>query len=270
MWLQPLLMQVTALKTVFYSDNFFKCGILDKAYKICIKEKKKAGEGANMDTTTPTRKKAGNEKTQKNVDRAQRYIDKNPNCSIREVSEITGFPLQTIYTWKRRKFIDWTSNTEIKKELGKTGKDDHKTRALMKKVKKELAERQKERNKPKEPTTSALQELGAVKQAVESKPLKGSKKPASGPLDAEKIAELLEMGKKLSISEIRSLIKQRLITHIDDAKSVSNYAAALKAMAGVQDVELEDVYVNENLVKVYVPEEIPEPKEVLEVEAIEY
>lgn len=81
---------------------------------------------------------------------------------------------------------------------------------------------------------------------------------------------LIERGKTLKISEIRALVKANLVAQVSDAKAVSNFAAGLRALSGVQDVELEDIYESEQMIRIYVPQESPMPKDVLEVEPVEY
>ena len=66
------------------------------------------------------------------------------------------------------------------------------------------------------------------------------------------------------------MIKNRIRASIGDAQSVSQYAAALKALAGVQDVELEEIYEQEKIIRIYCPEEEPVPKKIKEVDPIEY
>ena len=74
----------------------------------------------------------------------------------------------------------------------------------------------------------------------------------------------------IKISSLRNQIKQRIMMNLRDSQAVSQYAAALKALAGVQDVELEEIYEQEKIIRIYCPAELPMPEEVVEVDPIEY
>lgn len=202
------------------------------------------------------------------VSRMNKYLAKNPTCSLKEASEILGFNYARVRKWKEKGWIDHVSGIDIVNHLGISSETTNKKNKLIKEARKVIENKNKE---PEKSINTVLEKINPSINKEVSEPSKTKDNAVSSSLDAENIADLLEIGKKMSISEIRALIKQRLVAHIDDAKCVSNYAAALKAMAGVQDVELEDVYINENLIKIYVPEQKPMPKleEILEVEPFE-
>ena len=207
------------------------------------------------------------EVTKQKVERMRMFLEKHPTITMAEAAKILGFKAVTVRKWKENGWIEHIGGREIAEHLGiKSASRDYK---LVQKVRKEIE--QKGKKQPEKQKSSVLESIEPEKFTKVSKHSAPKEKPVSGALDAEKIQELLELGKNLSISEIRSLIKQRLVTHIDDAKSVSNYAASLKSMAGVQEVELEDVYINENLIQIYMPEEKPMPKleEIMEVDKFE-
>jgi len=173
------------------------------------------------------------------VARCQKYLDSHPGCSLIEAAEILDVYYSTFRKWKMRGWITHKKASELRNE----------------------------------PTMSAAFAQEAL--PANARPAKKSKTPSgavASPPDSpeESIAGDERAESSLKISALRNMIKNRIRMSIGDAQSVSQYAAALKALAGVQDVELEEIYEQEKIIRIYCPEEEPIPKKIKEVDPIEY
>ena len=181
-------------------------------------------------------------KTLAEIERINLYLRDNPTCHLGEASKITGLPYSRVRKWKSMGWIE------------------HLTK-------------KKARDKGLIPKNQAVT-LTDGHQSNDSEPFKHfvgvvapTTKMAPNPLNQE---EMLSLGRDLKISDIRAIIKQHMLMSIHDSKSVNNYASALKSMSGVQDIELEESYFTERMVRVYCPKEDDAPEDVVEIDPIEY
>lgn len=172
--------------------------------------------------------------------RVQKYLDAHPGCNLREAAEILDIYYSTFRKWKSNGWITHKRAHEIRKEQSMS----------------QALATEAEPPAPARPAKKSKTPSGAV----------------ASPPDApeESIAGDERAESSLKISALRNMIKNRIRMSIGDAQSVSQYAAALKALAGVQDVELEEIYEQEKIIRIYCPEEEPVPKKIKEVDPIEY
>ena len=196
-------------------------------------------------------------KTRALIERLNIYLRDNPTCRFKDAAAILDIKPTRIRKWKEYGWINHITDFALRQ------KQQQEQLALLTNT---------------QPVSAPGRPPDPVKPARPSR----SRKPQSGvvapvyPADAatsyapDSIDGLIARGKDLKISELRALIKAHLMTQVHDAKAVSNYAAGLRALSGVQDVELEDIYETESMVRVYVPAEDLIPVDVLEVDPIEY
>lgn len=191
--------------------------------------------------------------TRDNIERMCLYLRDNPACKLNEAAKILNLKANTVRKWKERGYFDHTNWFDALREEREAKKVEVLNQPTQAQEKPRKAGRPKKipRSEDQEETSS-----GGV---------------ASPIMQNATLEELLEMGKNLKVSELRAIIKQRILVSIGDAKEVAAYAAALKQMATVQDVELEEVYERAQLIRIYCPKE-DDPKElaILEVDPIDY
>lgn len=194
-------------------------------------------------------------KTIAEIERLNIYLADNPTCNLEKAAKIMGISGSKIRKWKQFGWIKHLGARDIKKMLEeKAGKDGKPKRK---------PGRPRKHNKDAE----LPEELKETSSGVVAAPVESS---ASKPMENHTLEQLLELGKNLKVSELRAIIKQHILMQITDAKAVASYATALKQMAGVQDIELEDVYESSQMIRIYCPKE-HDVKElsVLEVDKIE-
>lgn len=178
------------------------------------------------------------------IDRVNLYLRDNPTCNLLDAAAVLGIKVDRIRKWKERGKITHITNAQARRE-GITTKAEAKAVRRMRDTAKPVAKK-------------------AHKQSS------GEVAPSSAVVTDE-VDALIAKGREMKISNLRALIKSHLMLNVHDSKAVSNYAAGLKALSGVQDVELEDIYETEQLIKIYVPQEdAMTALEAIEVEKIEY
>lgn len=189
------------------------------------------------------------------LERLNIYLRDNPACSLKDAAEILGVKHTLVRKWKSVGWIKHITKAEARKQCLPLDKPEVIKANITKPVKapRKIA--------PRKPSS------GEVVPSSDDNDNSMAATPASN--DPYDIDSLIAKGKDLKISQLRSLIKAHLMMSVSDSKSVSNYAAGLKALSGVQDVELEDIYENEQLMRIYVPVEDADPH-IVEVEPIEY
>lgn len=187
-----------------------------------------------------------NAKTLAAIERMNIYLRDNPTCKLEDAGKVLDIKSCTVRKWKQYGWIT------------------HETKAV--------ARRKAQEQAP--PLLAATQALASTKKKTPSGVVVPSSVVAAPAIAGNQVPDSLEgliaKGKDLKISEIRALVKAHLVAQVGDAKAVSNYAAGLKALSGVQDVELEDIYESENMIRIYVPAEDVPPPDILEVDPIEY
>ena len=187
-------------------------------------------------------------KTRSLIERLNIYLRDNPTCKLVDAGKLLGIKDTRIRKWKQFGWIEHQTPFEARQAT-------------------------KEQTPP---LLAATQALATQQPSPRRKPSVGVVAPSSGAVavtgdyQPDSLDSLIARGKDLKISEIRALVKSHLVAQVGDAKAVSNYAAGLKALSGVQDVELEDIYETENMIRIYVPAEDALPVDVLEVDPIEY
>lgn len=185
-----------------------------------------------------------NPETRALIERLNIYLRDNPTCKLVDAAALLGVKGPRVRKWKQFGWIEHTTPFVARQQQAQAiaaGKQP-----LPRPV------------KPKRVRTP----VGVVAPPSES---------SEDEPEPDSIEALIKRGQGLKISEIRAMVKAYLMTQVHDAKAVSNYAAGLRALSGVQDVELEDIYESEQMMKIYVPEEdVIRKKDVLEVDKIEY
>lgn len=204
-------------------------------------------------TEKPAIKLPKGKKTRENVERVKLYLEDHPSCKLNHAAKILGLEAGTLRKWKERGYfehINWYEGLKQERE-------EKKAEAIGQAQ--PVQGNQRKAGRPKKPHRSEDQE--ETSSGVVASPI----------MQNATLEELLEAGKSLKVSELRAIIKQRILVSIGDAKEVAAYAAALKQMATVQDVELEEVYEQAQLIRIYCPRE-DDPKElaILEVDPIDY
>jgi len=213
-------------------------------------------------------RQAKNAKTQASIDRMRLYLRDNPTCNLRHASEVLGLSYHVVKKWKTRGYLgDMHMNAHEARALEKQAKLDQAAEFLGV----EMPENPTKRTRTPKPAATPEPTKPARKQRQPSGEVASSSSAAPTTREMSEIEQLIAKGKDLKISQIRSLVKSHLMLSVSDSKAVANYAAGLKALSGVQDVELEDIYENEQLIKIYVPkEDAASALEIIEVAKIEY
>lgn len=176
------------------------------------------------------------------IERMKIYLRDNPTCKLEDAAKILDIKSCTVRKWKQRGWIEHTTPFVARQQ-----------QAQAVAAGKQPLPRPMKQKRVRTP-------VGVV-----------APPPESSEDEPDSIEALIKRGQGLKISEIRAMIKAYLMTQVHDAKAVSNYAAGLRALSGVQDVELEDIYESEQMMTIYVPEEdVLRKKDVLEVDRIEY
>ena len=199
-------------------------------------------------------------KTRAMIERMNIYLRDNPTCKLEDAARILGVKSCTVRKWKSRGMIE------------------HQTAAAARRAAAEAAIAAAANRPAPAPAKQTRQSgtTGKTSTGVVVPPsglpsgLSTADNSEGSGVDPNSIESLIARGKNLKISELRALIKAHLVSQVSDAKAVSNFAAGLRALSGVQDVELEDIYESEQMIRVYVPAEDDMPADVLEVDPIEY
>lgn len=195
------------------------------------------------------------------IERLNIYLRDNPTCKLEDAARILNIQSTRVRKWKQFGWIEHQTEHQARR-----ARAEEAARLLGTKP----PPRPKGRPKKQAPPAiePSQQELPKQKQNITAS---GEVGPASSDDALSEIDLLIAKGQNLKISQLRSLIKSHLMANVHDSKAVSNYAAGLKALSGVQDVELEDIYEAEQLMRIYVPKEIAIKKaDVVEVDKIEY
>ena len=188
--------------------------------------------------------------TKDGVERMRLYLKANPTCNMREAAEILGVSYEAVRKWKQHGFFDHITPHEARK-AGITPIQD-----LIAPPKRKATKRQ------------AIPQGQPISGAVAPFPPKMVENPFEGRGNIDQPAADDE---PLKISSIRNRIKARINRCLHDPQAVSQYAAALKSLAGVQDVELEEIYEQEKIIRIYCPaERKTDLKSVVQVEPIDY
>jgi hypothetical protein len=181
------------------------------------------------------------------LQRIARYVADRPGCDLKEMAEILDLSYDVVRKWKGKGWFAHQTAYEIRNGI------------------------------PPKPTID-LPRIGRKKipnlsGAVAQPPaIAGNERVYTPPVPPpqQESPEQPEVPENIKISSLRNQIKQRIMMNLRDSQAVSQYAAALKALAGVQDVELEEIYEQEKIIRIYCPAERPAPDEVVEVDPIEY
>ena len=184
------------------------------------------------------------------LQRIARYVADRPGCDLKEMAEILGLSYDVVRKWKGNGWFAHQTAYEIRNGI------------------------------PPKPTIE-LPRIGRKKTpnlsgAVAKSPaIAGNERVYTPPVpppqqEPPESAEPLPAPENIKISSLRNQIKQRIMMNLRDSQAVSQYAAALKALAGVLDVELEEIYEQEKIIRIYCPAERSAPDEVVEVDPIEY
>lgn len=214
------------------------------------------------------------QKTIDQIERLKVYIRDNPTCSLKDAAIVLGVKHTLVRKWKSLGFFEHMTPAAARK-AGITTQAEAKAAI----GRRETAEVYR-KPRPKPQPQPRPQPRPAYRPPPVIEPDENSDNTTEQPVGEvaplsmagmDEIDQLIAKGKDLKISQIRSLVKSHLMLNVHDPKAVANYAAGLKALSGVQDVELEDVYENEQLMKIYVPQEDAiKALEIIEVEKIEY
>lgn len=187
--------------------------------------------------------------------RISRYVADHPGCNLREMAELLGIAYDCVKKWKSKGWFAHQTPKEIREGV------------------------------PPKPTIDTPRigrsPRGKIPGEVVHRPYRVYKRPAIAgnervytppvpPAQHEPTEPDVPPPENIKISSLRNQIKQRIMMNLRDSQAVSQYAAALKALAGVQDVELEEIYEQEKIIRIYCPAEEPLPDQIAEVEPIEY
>jgi hypothetical protein len=175
----------------------------------------------------------------------------NPTCKLVDAAALLGVKGPRVRKWKQFGWIEHLTPSAARRLQAEEATEI-------------MLGKQPDQTRKQSPGRNRKPSSGAVGPAY--KPMAAT--PVASPPMSGDIDELIARGRDLKISEIRALVKANLVAQVHDAKAVSNFAAGLKALSGVQDVELEDIYESEQLIRIYVPEEITDA-DVLEVDPLE-
>lgn len=183
------------------------------------------------------------------LQRIARYVADRPGCSLKEMAEILDLSYDVVKKWKGNGWFAHQTAYEIRNGI------------------------------PPKPTIE-LPRIGRKKipnlsgAVAQPQTIAGNERVYTPPVPPpqQESPEQPEQTppENIKISSLRNQIKQRIMMNLRDSQAVSQYAAALKALAGVQDVELEEIYEQEKIIRIYCPAERPAPDEVVEVDPIEY
>lgn len=180
------------------------------------------------------------------LQRIARYVADRPGCDLKEMAEILGLSYDVVRKWKGNGWFAHQTAYEIRNGI------------------------------PPKPTIE-LPRIGRKKipnlsgAVAQSPAIAGNERVYTPPvMPPQQEPPVPEVPENIKISSLRNQIKQRIMMHLGDSQAVSQYAAALKALAGVQDIELEEIYEQEKIIRIYCPAEKPAPDEVVEVDPIEY
>lgn len=186
------------------------------------------------------------------LQRIARYVADRPGCSLKEMAEILDISYDVVKKWKGNGWFFHQTAYEIRNGI------------------------------PPKPTIE-LPRIGRKKTpnlsgaVAQSPAIAGNERvyTPTVPQQQQQQQEPPEQPEQtppenIKISSLRNQIKQRIMMNLRDSQAVSQYAAALKALAGVQDVELEEIYEQEKIIRIYCPAERTAPDEVVEVDPIEY
>jgi hypothetical protein len=212
------------------------------------------------------------QKTIDQIERLKVYIRDNPTCSLKDAAIVLGVKHTLVRKWKSLGFFEHMTPAAARK-AGITTQAEAKA-AIERRETAEVYRKPRPKPQPRPQPRPAYRPQPVLE--PDDNGDNTTEQPAGevAPLSMagmDEIDQLIAKGKDLKISQIRSLVKSHLMLNVHDPKAVANYAAGLKALSGVQDVELEDVYENEQLMKIYVPQEDAiKALEIIEVEKIEY
>ena len=212
------------------------------------------------------------QKTIDQIERLKVYIRDNPTCSLKDAAIVLGVKHTLVRKWKSLGFFEHMTPAAARK-AGITTQAEAKA-AIGRKETAEVYRKPRPKPQPRPQPRPAYRPPPVLEPDDNSDNTTEQPVGEVAPLSMagmDEIDQLIAKGKDLKISQIRSLVKSHLMLNVHDPKAVANYAAGLKALSGVQDVELEDVYENEQLMKIYVPQEDAiKALEIIEVEKIEY
>ena len=182
--------------------------------------------------------------------RISRYVADHPGCNLREMAELLGIAYDCVKKWKSKGWFAHQTPKQIREGV------------------------------PPKPTIDTPRigrsPRGKIPGEVVPRPYRVYKRPAiagderAEEPEAKPTVQDAPPPENIKISSLRNQIKQRIMMNLRDSQAVSQYAAALKALAGVQDVELEEIYEQEKIIRIYCPAEEPVPDHITEVEPIEY
>lgn len=184
---------------------------------------------------------------QADIKRISRYISQHPGCLLKDVAEILNIPYDTVRKWKSCGFFEHETAAQIRARGGQAGPETIPNPLSVMTT----AERQR-------------------RQRQEDAPPIGEVASSSTPAPASAVSIAPAADENIKVSTLRNQIKHCIRRSLHDAQAVSQYAAALKALAGVQDVELEEIYEQEKIIRIYCPAEETIPDHIEEVEPIEY
>lgn len=182
------------------------------------------------------------------LQRIARYVADRPGCDLKEMAEILDLSYDVVRKWKGKGWFAHQTAYEIRNGI------------------------------PPKPTIE-LPRIGRRKipnlsgEVAQPKAIAGNERVYTPPVPQaqhEPTEPDAPPPENIKISSLRSQIKQMIMMNLRDSQAVSQYAAALKALAGVQDVELEEIYEQEKIIRIYCPAEEPVPDHITEVEPIEY
>ena len=182
------------------------------------------------------------------LQRIARYVADRPGCDLKEMAEILDLSYDVVRKWKGKGWFAHQTAYEIRNGI------------------------------PPKPTIE-LPRIGRRKipnlsgEVAQPQAIAGNERvytPPVPPAQHEPTEPDLPPPENIKISSLRNQIKQRIMMNLRDSQAVSQYAAALKALAGVQDVELEEIYEQEKIIRIYCPAEEPVPDQITEVDPIEY
>lgn len=185
------------------------------------------------------------------LQRIARYVADRPGCDLKEMAEILDLSYDVVRKWKGKGWFAHQTAYEIRNGI------------------------------PPKPTIE-LPRIGRRKipnlsgEVAQPQAIAGNERVYAPPVPPQRQQEPPEheeiqaIPENIKISSLRNQIKQRIMMNLQDSQAVSQYAAALKALAGVQDVELEEIYEQEKIIRIYCPAEEPVPDQITEVEPIEY
>lgn len=200
-------------------------------------------------------------KTIADLERMKLYLQQHPACSMKDAAKIIGVPHDRVRKWKS---LGWLGDLHMTKSkaMRKGYVPAPDGRLLTPEEAEALSDAPKRRKKKKDG------EAGAVV----SSPDDPEPSETIDPVETVRAQPVqVEPGSELKIATLRNKIKQKISQHMNDAKAVANYATALKTLSGVRDIEMEEIYESEKIIRIYVPEEHQiDEADITEVGKIEY